>query len=230
MHGLMLYNPPESNPKRKRRGKRSHKKVRRAKARRNPAPPRRRRHPARPKRHFRARRNPGAMVVGGVDVGRVGLGLVGAGTADVLGELAANALPATTTPGQKIAARYGFKVGLVAITSFGLGKFAGRTAGAAAGIGGLILIGMDAARQFLFPALKLPHGGLGGLGLTPEDLAHIPNAAALPVGLQGYVKDALMQQFRLTPTGRLATAGATGYDRAASRGRRGGMMARRLGG
>lgn len=229
MHGLMLYNPPESNPKRRRRrgGKRSHKKARRAKARHNPAPAkrRRRRSHARPKRHFRARRNPGALVVGGIDVGRVGLGLVGAGTADVVGELAANALPATVTSGQKIAARYGIKVGLVAVTAFGLGKFAGRTAGAAAGFGGLILIGVDAARQFLFPALKLPHGGLSGLGLTPESLANVSADGELPPGVAGYVKPPLMLG---AASGRVARTASGGFQPSGKRW--GGWMTRRLGG
>lgn len=185
---VWLINPEDAqeNPRRRRRGRRGAKRAHVKRRRRRAA--RSHHNPGRPfqrmKRHRRARRNPAGTSFFGIDVGKAGIGVLGAVGSDLAGEWVHGMLPKTMDPKVLSALKYPIKAGVVVTTSLLLGKFFGRAAGAAAGIGGAILLGVDAAREFVLPNVPLLHGGLSGMGLGWEDL---PSMNGYVRGMEGYV-------------------------------------------
>src|SRR5258706_2767089 len=172
-----LINPDggtENPRRRRRRGRRKHAKARRARAHHNPRPARRVRrratHPHR-RRAARARRNPMPrfQVPGGIDLGKAAIGVVGAIASDIGGEALHGLLPKTMDPKMVAALKYPIKGVTVLAVAVTLGKIAGRGVGATVGLGGAILLGVDAAREFLLPNLPVLYGGLSGMGFGWED-------------------------------------------------------------
>lgn len=152
-----------ANPKKKRKRRSAR---RRARARRNPSNPR----PARRRRRYR--RNPAAMALpGGLDLGQALWGVGGALASDIGGNLASKVLPANL---QTPFARFAVKGGLILLGSMLLGRFVGRAAARTMALGGAILVGVDAARQYVLP--------------------NIP-------GLQGYLEDGQVSGYMLNGLG-----------------------------
>lgn len=169
MPNAWIINPADSgteNPRRRRRRGRggrfvrgSHK--RRRRARRNPMfRAHRRRHARRGRR--RAFRNPSMRRFFGLDLGKIAVGTGGAVGSDMLGDWAASMIPATLDPNARTLARYGAKVAAVVAVGMLVSRMFGRGAGAVAGLGGGVLLGVDAAREFVLPNLPMLPGGGGG--------------------------------------------------------------------